>query len=158
MTLCKDFFRLKGLTSMLQLTLLLYGTYSNILKHASVPQYIVWEPLTKSEIIDIYSCYHLGMELSNPSAMSWMWNKVISHLYFWDEALLLFSTHCGLLYSNTQTIGIKVRVFASCLGDWGSIQGRVIPKTQKWYLLPLCLTLNFIRYRSRVSGGIQRKN
>ena len=32
----------------------------------------------------------------------------------------------------------------------GSIQGRVIPKTLKWYLIPTCLTLSNIRYVSRV--------
>ena len=35
-------------------------------------------------------------------------------------------------------------------GDRGSIPGRVIRKIQKWYLMPLCLTLNIIRYGSRV--------
>ena len=43
-----------------------------------------------------------------------------------------------------------VRVFANCLGDVGSIPGRVIPKTQKWYLMRPCLTLSIIRYGSRV--------
>ena len=49
------------------------------------------------------------------------------------------------------------RVFTNGLGDWGSIPRRVIPKTQKWYLMPPCLTLSIIRYVSRVSGAIQRK-
>ena len=31
-------------------------------------------------------------------------------------------------------IGIMVRVFANGPGDWGSIPGRVIPKTQKMVL------------------------
>ena len=43
-----------------------------------------------------------------------------------------------------------VRVFANGLGDQGSIPGRVIPKTQKWYLMLSCLTFNIIRYVSRV--------
>ena len=34
--------------------------------------------------------------------------------------------------------------------DLGSIPGRIIPKTQKWYLIPPCLTLNNIKYVSRV--------
>ena len=51
-------------------------------------------------------------------------------------------------------IGIMVRVFANGSGDRGSIQGRVIPKTQKWYLSPPCLTLSIIRYGSRVSRAI----
>ena len=42
------------------------------------------------------------------------------------------------------------RVFADGLGDLGSILGRVIPKTLKWYLIPPCLTLSNIRYISRV--------
>ena len=41
-------------------------------------------------------------------------------------------------------------MFANRLGDLGSIPGRVIPKTQKWYLMPPCLTLSIIRYGSRV--------
>ena len=47
-------------------------------------------------------------------------------------------------------VGIIVRVFANGLGDLGSIPGRVIPKTQKWYLMAPCLTLSNIRYGSRV--------
>ena len=49
-------------------------------------------------------------------------------------------------------IGIMVRVFANGQGNLGSIPGRVIPKTQKWYLMPPCLTLSIIRY-----GSIQGK-
>ena len=37
------------------------------------------------------------------------------------------------------------RVFATGPGDRGSILGRVIPKTQKWDLIPLCIALNMIR-------------
>ena len=40
--------------------------------------------------------------------------------------------------------------FANGPGDQGSVPGRVIPKTQKWYLMPPCLTLSFIRYKPRV--------
>ena len=48
------------------------------------------------------------------------------------------------------TIGIMVRVFANGLGNWSLIPGQVTPKTQKWHLMPPCLTLNIIRYTSRV--------
>ena len=41
-------------------------------------------------------------------------------------------------------------MFAKGPGDWGSIPGRVIPKTQKWYLMPPCLAVSIIRYGSRV--------
>ena len=43
-----------------------------------------------------------------------------------------------------------VGVFANGPGDLGSISDRVISKTQKWYLMPPCLIINIIRYRSRV--------
>ena len=42
------------------------------------------------------------------------------------------------------------RVFANGLGDWGSIPDRVIPKTTKRYIIPPYLTLNIIKYVSRV--------
>ena len=42
-------------------------------------------------------------------------------------------------------IGIMVRVFANGSGDPGSIPGRVIPKTPKWYFMLPCLTLSIIR-------------
>ena len=43
-----------------------------------------------------------------------------------------------------------VRVFANGPGYLGSIIGRVIPKTQKWYLMSPFLTLSIIRYGSGV--------
>ena len=49
-----------------------------------------------------------------------------------------------------QLIDLVGRVFAYGPGDLGSIPGHVIPKTQKWYLNPPCLTLSTIRYVSRV--------
>ena len=45
------------------------------------------------------------------------------------------------------------RVFANDPEDRGSIPGQVIPRTQKWYLIPPCLTLRIIRYVSRVRWG-----
>ena len=53
-------------------------------------------------------------------------------------------------YKVSPNIGLAVIVFANGPGDLGSIQGRVIPKTQKWYLILPCLTLSIIRYGSRV--------
>ena len=41
-------------------------------------------------------------------------------------------------------------VFANGLRVHGSIPGRVIPKTQNWYLILPLLTLSIIRYISRV--------
>ncbi len=47
-------------------------------------------------------------------------------------------------------VGMMVRVFANGPGGQGSIPGRVIQMTQIWYLMPPCLTLSIIWYRSRV--------
>ena len=43
-----------------------------------------------------------------------------------------------------QATGLMSRVFANSLEDWGSIAGRVIPKTQKM-VLEANLTLSIIR-------------
>ena len=53
------------------------------------------------------------------------------------------------IYIN-RIIGPVDRVFGNDPGDLGSIPGRVIPKTLKWYLIHPCLTLSNIRYVSRV--------
>ena len=42
---------------------------------------------------------------------------------------------------NYKTVGLMSRVFANGLGDRGSIPCRVIPKIQKWYLMPPTLLL-----------------
>ena len=46
-----------------------------------------------------------------------------------------------------------VRVFANGPGDQGSIAGQVIPKTQKWYLLPPGLTLSCTKNKVEQSRG-----
>ena len=45
------------------------------------------------------------------------------------------------------------RVFANGLGDRGSIPGRVIPKAQKWYLIPPCLTQH---YKVWIKGKVEQ--
>ena len=61
------------------------------------------------------------------------------------------------LKSKRYLIGPVDRVFANVPGDRGSIPGRVIPKTLKWYLIPPCLTLSIRRYVSRVKWSNQGK-
>ena len=53
---------------------------------------------------------------------------------------------------------MMVRLFANGPEDRGSIPGRVIPKTQKWYLIPPALTLIIIRYGLRVSGAPRERS
>ena len=62
-----------------------------------------------------------------------------------------------LLSHYNRLISLVCRVFANGAGYLGSIPGRVIPKTQKWYLIPPCLTPSNIRYVSRVKWNNQRK-
>ena len=60
------------------------------------------------------------------------------------------------IYIHThRPICIMLKVFASVSGDQGSIPGQVIPKTQKWYLMPLRIL--WYRSRYRVSEAIQGK-
>ena len=49
------------------------------------------------------------------------------------------------VYIPYQAMGLMSRMFTNGPGDWGSIQGQVIPKTQKRYLMLPCLTLSTIR-------------
>ena len=49
-----------------------------------------------------------------------------------------------------RAIGLMSRVFANGLGDRGSIPGRVIPKTQKWYFG--AVLLNTQHYKVRIKG------
>ena len=53
-------------------------------------------------------------------------------------------------------IGLKSRVFFNVPGDRGSIPGRVIRKTEKWYLMSTCLTISIIKYGSRVKWSSPR--
>ena len=57
------------------------------------------------------------------------------------------------IYLN-RAIGLMSWVFANGPGDWGSIPGRVIPKTQKMVLdLPL---LNTRLYKVRIKGKVEK--
>ena len=48
------------------------------------------------------------------------------------------------------------RVLANGPANRSSIPGRVIPKTQKWYLMTPCLTLSIMRQGSRVKWSNPR--
>ncbi len=56
-----------------------------------------------------------------------------------------------IIYPQTD-IGMMVRVSTNSLGNLDSIPVQVIPKTQKWYLMPPCLTLSIIRYGQILKG------
>ena len=44
-------------------------------------------------------------------------------------------------------------MFANCLGDLGSIPGRVYQRLQKWYLMPPCLTQH---YKERIKCKVEK--
>ena len=55
------------------------------------------------------------------------------------------TTKARISFYKKYCVGIMVKVFANSPRDLGSILGRVIPKTQKWYLMLPCLTLSIMR-------------
>ena len=58
---------------------------------------------------------------------------------------LTIRTGLSIILSEMKTgYYIPIQAFANGPGDWGSIPGRVIPNTQKWYLIPPWLTLCII--------------
>ena len=54
----------------------------------------------------------------------------------------------------SQSIGLMSRVFANSSGGWGSIPGRVIPKSQKM-LLEVAL-LNTQHYKVMIKGKVEQ--
>ena len=56
-----------------------------------------------------------------------------------------------------RAIDIMSRVFTNGAGDGSSTTGRVILRTQKWYLMPRCLTLNFLKVRIKGKVDQSRK-
>ena len=58
------------------------------------------------------------------------------------------------LNSENRLIGLMSRVFANCLGDLGSILGRIIPKTLKMALDTSLL--NTQQYKVRIKGKVEQ--
>ena len=66
-------------------------------------------------------------------------------------------TRPGIKPRSYWAIGLLGRVFNNGPEYRSSIPGWVIPKTQKWYFMPLCLALSTIRYVSKVKWNNPRK-
>ena len=60
----------------------------------------------------------------------------------------------SLIYIVLPVIGLMSRVFANGLRDWGSIPGRVIPKTQKMVLDGALL--NTQHYKVRIKDKVEQ--
>ena len=116
-------------------------------------------------------CLHISSDakyffLSGPRHSDWGLLSIIFQIWKKKNTLLLVAllavtwVPCILRHSEYihayifiyiyWLIGLVSRVFANGLGGLGSITGRVIPKTLKWYLIPPCLTLSNLRYVLRV--------
>ena len=61
--------------------------------------------------------------------------------------ILVVKEYTMIIY---RAIGLMSKVFTNGPGDRGSLPGRVISKTQKWYLMPPCLTFSIITQGLRV--------
>ena len=76
------------------------------------------------------------------------------YTYICKNSIDTWSTALDDVYSIIvpiyRPIGQVDRVFADSPGVRASISGRVIPKTQKWYLILPCLTISILRYVSSV--------
>ena len=70
----------------------------------------------------------------------------LSHLFF----IILSDL---LIISNFFPIGLMRKLLANGTGDWGSIPGRVIPKTQKMVLDTPCWTSY---YKIRIKGKVEQ--
>ena len=57
-------------------------------------------------------------------------------------------------YVVSLSFGLMSRVFADGLGDWGSIPGRVIPKTQKMVLDSALLSTQYSKVR--IMGKVEQ--
>ena len=112
----------------------------------------------------ITTCFIRLLSYATSSIISWaVWNKD-GRKRLWRERLFksekkMHTCHIkfhlillptlqlpSVTISNIWLIGLVGRVFANGRGNRGSILGRIISKTLKWYLMPPCLTLSIIRY------------
>ena len=67
---------------------------------------------------------------------------------------MLFSLNLVVDLSFPRVIGLMSRVFANGPGDQGSIQGQVIPKTQKMVLN--AALLNTQHYKVSIKGKVEQ--
>ena len=84
-------------------------------------------------------CDLLSLILLYIHLLKFLWN-IFQKRYF--KNLYIY------IYIYYWAISQMSRVFANGPGDRGSIPGWVIPKTQKWYLMPPCLVLSTKRRES----------
>ena len=108
-----------------------------ILTESTISGELVWLVFILNTISNFFKQHSQFMNIFNSNML------LRTHLIFFNKFHVVFTwLNCA--------IGIMVWVFANGPGDRDSFPGWVKPMTQKWYLMPSCLTLNIIRYGSRV--------
>ena len=68
--------------------------------------------------------------------------------------LIIFSVMAQFELIKYKFIGLMSRVFANGPGDWGSVPGRVIPKTQKMVRDATLLCTQ--HYKVRIEGEVEQ--
>ena len=105
-----------------------YSKWINRIKQTNLYKYLkhLNEKISKNKYID-----------ETATLKKYLFTVIIS------EWILIIYTSQSL--NILTVIGQMRRVFANGPGVRCSIPGRVIPKTQKWFFMPPCLTLSNIR-------------
>ena len=121
---------------------------SNSLFVESFVIFIPFQPRNSSSNEDFIASYHFCAKASLPITLG---TAAIScnNLLEWKCNIKIL--HLSRLLCNIQNFPANkfffkwFKVFANRLRDQVSVLGWVIPKTYKWYLMLLCLTLSIIR-------------
>ena len=136
---CSIFISIIGLTQLFESSVLFSDWHSNIVKSS---YWRFWyecpavEPVV-SKFLEEWITSWCYLPHSVQLTLVWYtvdkaWNKVHAQNSWFKMVTIWF-------------IGLVGWVFTNGLGDQGSIPGQVIPKIQKWYLMPPCLSLINIR-------------
>ena len=74
--------------------------------------------------------------MGSPISFGWSFYLLVgvNFLFYWWGVYFIMGVIFLFFSFFYRTIGLMSRVFANDPGDWGSISGRVIPKTQKMIL------------------------
>ena len=113
--------------------------------------------------IYIYIYIYIYKQVNSPLLHIYIYIYIYTHLNIYMHTYIYVYKHTHshththiYIYIYSFTHGMMVRMFAVSPGDLCSFPSRVIPKTQKWYVMPPCLTLSNIRYGSKVKWSNPR--
>ena len=135
-------------------------THTHIYIYIYIHMKVVWKVnVLKSSYYDVISAVDDSFDQWDPSIaapiekMCECKEDIVEnkpHLVSFHESILvcrwifLFTLYI-YIYIERERKREREREFVNGPGDRSSIPDRVLPKTQKWYLMPPCLTLSFLR-------------